>query len=56
MLNPNGRVISQIFIKSPLNLNFGQDGCSKPDIARPNSSKTVLLKISQIVIFDNNFA
>ena len=45
--------------KSPLNLNFGQDGCSKPGIARPNSNKTVLLKISQrleIVIFDNNFA
>ena len=43
----NGRVKWNIFKKSSSNFNFGQDSSRKSGFARPNSSKLVLLEISQ---------
>ena len=43
----NGRVKWNIFRKSSLNFTFGQDGSRKSAFARSNSSKLVLLEISQ---------
>ena len=48
---------SEIFRKSSLNLNFGQDGCLESELARPISNRAILLEIFQrlgIVIFNIN--
>ena len=55
----NGMVKSKIFRKLSLNFTFGKGSCLMLKLARPNSSKTVLLRISltfDIGIFNNNFA
>ena len=43
----NGRMKRNVFSESSLNLTFGQDDCRKSGLAIPNSSKVVLLEISQ---------
>ena len=41
------KVKSNVFRKSYLKFTFGQDECRKSDFVRSNSSKAVLLEISQ---------